>query len=269
MSEQTANLRDKVAQMVCMDLSGRTAIVTGASQGIGAAVAMGLASRGAKVVVNYLKSEKKAAGVVEDITSLGGKAIAVQTDVSDRAAVDRMISETLKTFGQIDILVNNAGDAIKRGPFVELSWDVWEQVLNLSLKGTVNCCQAVIPIFKAQKSGRIINMTSDLVLGGLANYTPYVAAKSAVTGLSKSLAMELRDGITVNTIAPGLIYTDLNARLGVREEEYEGLAALTPLGRLGGTEDVVGAVVYFASDAGAFINGQTIYVNGGIRVATP
>ncbi len=245
-----------------MLLDGKVALVTGGSRGIGRAVALELAGAGAKVVVNYAGNAAAAQEVVSAIESSGGAAIAVQADVANGEAVEALVKQTMDTFGRIDILVNNAG-ITRDGLLMRMKEDDWDAVMDTNLKGVFHCTKAVSRIMMKQRCGRIINMTSVVGIMGNAGQANYAAAKAGVIGFTKSMAKELASrGITVNAIAPGYIATDMTAVLSdqIRTEMAEKI----PTGRLGAPEDIAAATLFLASDAAAYITGQTLNVDGGM-----
>lgn len=241
-------------------LAGHTAVVTGASRGIGRAVALELASSGATVVVNYASSAAAADAVVEEITAAGGQAYALQADVSQEEQVDRLVSTVLERSGSIDVLVNNAG-ITRDGLLMRLKTEDWRAVLDLNLTGVFLCTRAVTRPMLKQKRGRIVNITSVVGLTGNAGQTNYAAAKAGVVGFTLSTARELASrGITVNAVAPGFIATDMTSHLNA-----EGLLNAIPLGRYGEPAEVAGAVRFLAADpAAAYITGQVLQVDGGM-----
>lgn len=245
-----------------MHLDGQVAIVTGASRGIGKAVAIALARVGAKVVINYAGNAQAAEEVRKTIVNDGGQAITFQADVADSAAVDAMVKAAVDTYGKIDILVNNAGitrDAL----LMRMKDEDWDAVINTNLKGIFYCTKAVSKLMMKQRSGKIINMTSVVGIMGNAGQANYAAAKAGVIGFTKSMARELAArGITVNAIAPGFIATDMTH--GLTEQVKADLATKIPLNRLGAAEDVAAAVVFLASDSANYITGQTLNVDGGM-----
>lgn len=245
-----------------MHLDNQVALVTGASRGIGRATALELARAGAKVVLNYAGNAKAAQETFDAIQALGGEAILAQADVADAAQVEELVKKAVDAFGRIDILVNNAG--ITRDTLLmRMKESDWDAVLNTNLKGVFLCTKAVSRLMMKQKSGRIINMTSVVGLTGNAGQANYAAAKAGVIGFSKSMAKELGSrGITVNSIAPGFIATDMTEVLPAAVKEQ--MNANIPLGRPGLPEDVAKAVLFLASDAAAYITGQTINVDGGM-----
>jgi NAD(P)-dependent dehydrogenase (short-subunit alcohol dehydrogenase family) len=242
-------------------LENRTAIVTGAGQGIGRALAIGFARDGARVVIADV-NEATATSVKNEIQSIGGTALAVQTDVAGEDSVQRMVETSLKEFKKIDILVNNAG-IYPVSPVEEMSEADWDRVIGTNLVGTFLCSRAVAGQFLEQRSGRIISMTSGRAFQGARNAAHYASSKAGIIGFSKALALELAPRqVTVNVICPGITDT-AQPRGHQSEEEIYAQAKKIPLGRIGQPEDLVGTAVFLASDAAAFITGQTVIVNGG------
>jgi len=243
-------------------LQGKVAVVTGASRGIGRAVAIELGKLGAKVVVNYSGSEAKALEVVDEIKGLGTDAIAVQANVAESDSVQAMIKEAISTFGSLDILVNNAG-ITRDNLLMRMKEDEWDDVINTNLKGVFLCTKAVTRQMMKQRAGRIINISSIVGVSGNAGQANYVAAKSGVIGLTKTTAKELASrNITVNAVAPGFIATDMTDKLN--EEVQAEMLKQIPLASFGQPEDVANAVAFLASDASRYITGQTIHVDGGM-----
>lgn len=245
-----------------MQLTGKTAIVTGASRGIGRAIAMAFAEAGANVVVNYTSNEQAARDVVGQIEKKGVKALAVRADVSKMEDVENLVGEVLNEFGSIDILVNNAGITRDR-LIIKMTEADFDDVISTNLKGAFNCTKAVSKVMIKQKSGKIINITSVVGIIGNAGQSNYAAAKAGLIGFTKSMAKELaRRGITVNAVAPGFIETEMSAVLpeAVREEFLKGI----PLQRPGKPEDVADAVLILASKYSDYITGQVINVDGGM-----
>lgn len=243
-------------------LNGKTAIVTGASRGIGAEIAKYLAKEGARIAVNYSGSQAKAEEVVNEITANGGEAFAIQASVSDVESVSAMISETMNRFGSIDILVNNAG-ITRDNLLMRMKENEWDDVINTNLKGVFLCTKAVTRQMMKQRSGRIINISSVVGVSGNAGQANYVAAKAGVIGLTKTTAKELASrNINVNAIAPGFISTDMTDELS--EEVKNQMLTQIPLAKLGSPEDVAKAVVFLASEDSNYITGQTLHVNGGM-----
>ena len=245
-----------------MLLDGKIALVTGASRGIGRAIAINLAKAGATVAINYAGNVKAAEEVQQLIIEGGGKALLVQADVAQAEAADAMIKKVIDAFGRIDILVNNAG-ITRDGLLMRLKESDWDAVINTNLKGVFNCTKAVTKPMMKQRVGRIVNMTSVVGITGNAGQANYAAAKAGVIGFSKSTAKELASrGITVNMVAPGFIDTDMTAVLPdkVKEEMTKGI----PLGRMGQAEEVAEAVLFLVSDHASYITGQLINVDGGM-----
>lgn len=245
-----------------MLLDGKTALVTGASRGIGRAVALRLAEEGARVAINYAGNVKAAEEVKASVEAAGGTAILCQADIADSAAVEAMIADVVKEFGAIDILVNNAG--ITRDTLLmRMKDEDFAKVLDTNLKGVFYCTKAVAKLMMKKRSGRIVNMASVVGLVGNAGQTNYAAAKAGVIGFSKSAAKELASrGITVNVVAPGFIGTDMTA--GLPESVKEKMLTDIPLGRMGEPEDVANAVLFLASDQASYITGQVVNVDGGM-----
>ncbi|MBD1807934.1 3-oxoacyl-[acyl-carrier-protein] reductase [Microcoleus sp. FACHB-SPT15] len=244
-------------------LRDRVAIVTGASRGIGRAVALALASEGANVVVNYASSSNAAEEVVAAITEAGGNAITAQADVSKVEQVDALLSTTLEKFGRVDVLVNNAG--ITRDTLLlRMKPEDWQAVIDLNLTGVFLCTKAVSKGMLKQRSGRIINIASVAGQMGNPGQANYSAAKAGVIGFTKTVAKELASrGITVNAVAPGFIATDMTNDL-----KSEEILKYIPLGRYGEPEEVAGMVRFLAADsAAAYITGQVFNVDGGMVMA--
>ncbi|MDD3184732.1 MAG: 3-oxoacyl-[acyl-carrier-protein] reductase [Anaerostipes sp.] len=243
-------------------LSGKIAIVTGASRGIGRDVALTLAGYGATVIVNYCGSKEKAEQVVADIEAAGGTAKAYQGDVSKFDVAKDMMTSVKKEFGSIDILVNNAG-ITKDNLVLKMSEEEFDQVIEVNLKGTFNCMKHVSRIMLKQRAGHIINMSSVSGVMGNPGQINYCASKAGVIGMTKSLARELGSrGITVNAVAPGYIQTEMTEVLS--EDVKESILNTVPLKRMGTTKDIAETVAFLASDKAAYITGQTISVDGGM-----
>ena len=244
-------------------LAGQTALVTGASRGIGRAVALELASAGATVAVNYASSATAAEEVVAQIIATGGSAYALKADVSQEEQVEQLMGTVLERSGSLDVLVNNAG-ITRDGLLMRMKTEDWQAVLELNLSGVFLCTRAITRTMLKQKRGRIINITSVVGLMGNAGQANYAAAKAGVIGLTRSTARELASrGITVNAVAPGFIATDMTKDLKADE-----LLNAIPLGRYGQPEEVAGAVRFLAADpAAAYITGQVLQVDGGMVMA--
>jgi 3-oxoacyl-[acyl-carrier protein] reductase len=243
-----------------LDLSGKVAIVTGASRGIGRAIAMSLAARGAHVVA--AAREAHAADTVAAIQAAGGRAVAAAVDVTDPPSVERAVTDTMERQGRIDILVNNAGIA-RDQLLLRMKRDDWDQVVATNLTAVFTCIQAVIKPMIRQRSGRIISITSVVGQMGNAGQANYAASKAGVIGLTRSLARELGSrSITVNAVAPGFVETDMTR--AVADKAQGDWMANIPLGRIGTPEDVAAAVCFLASDEASYITGQVLAVNGGM-----
>ncbi len=244
-------------------LTGQVAVITGGSRGIGKAIALALAAEGAAVVVNYAASSQAAEEIVATITGEGGKAIALQADVSQPEQVDALVKATLDQFGRIDVWVNNAG--ITRDTLLlRMKLEDWQAVINLNLTGVFLGTKAASKVMLKQRSGRIINIASVAGQMGNPGQANYSAAKAGVIGFTKTVAKEVASrGITVNAIAPGFITTDMTEGLAADE-----ILKLIPLGRYGNPEEVAGAARFLAADpAAAYITGQTLNVDGGMVMA--
>lgn len=243
-------------------LTGKSAIVTGASRGIGRAIAIALAKEGAKVAVNYAGSEDKAAETVRMIEQAGGEAIAIRASVSSAEDVKQLVDGTVERFGSVDILVNNAG-ITRDNLLMRMKEEEWDDVLSTNLKGVFLCTKAVARPMMKKRSGTIVNLASVVGVAGNAGQANYVAAKAGVIGLTKTAAKELSArGIRVNAVAPGFITTDMTDKLPA--EVKEGMLGQIPLGKLGDPDHVARAVVFLASEDAAYITGQTLHVDGGM-----
>ncbi len=244
-------------------LQGKTAIVTGASRGIGKATALALAEVGAKVVVNYARSSSAAEEVVKTIVDAGGDAIALQADVSQPEEVNSLIKETLAKYGSIDVLVNNAG-ITQDNLMMRMKLEQWQAVINLNLTGVFLCTKAVTKTMLKQRSGRIINIASVTGQMGNPGQANYSAAKAGVIGFTKTVAKELASrGVTANAVAPGFIETDMTHDL-----KADDILKFIPLGRYGKPEEIAGMIRFLAADpAAAYITGQVFNVDGGMVMA--
>lgn len=246
---------------VQMLLEGKNAIVTGGSRGIGTAICLDLAANGANVALNYRKSASEAEHVVEKIRKMGRKALAIQADVSSFHDAQEMVRRVIEEFGSLEILVNNAGINWD-GVIWKMTEEQWDAVINVDLKGTFNYCRAVAPIFREQKYGKIVNITSINGMRGKFGQTNYSAAKAGVIGLTKALAKELgKSNVNVNAVAPGFILTEMYEK--VPEEVKQQALAEIALGRAGKPEEVAWVVTFLCSEKARHITGECIQVSGG------
>ncbi|MCX5865750.1 MAG: 3-oxoacyl-[acyl-carrier-protein] reductase [Deltaproteobacteria bacterium] len=245
-----------------MSLSGKIAVVTGGSRGIGRAICQRLAALGATVIVNYVSNPAAADETVQSIQRAGGKAEACQFNVAVADEIDAAFKKIIDAHGRVDILVNNAG-ITRDGLLMKMKDEQWDEVLNTNLKGVFLCTKAVSRAMMKQRWGRVINITSVIGFAGNAGQANYAAAKAGIVGFTKSVAKELASrGITVNGVAPGYIVTDMTKDLS--EEVTDVIRNEIPMGVLGEAEDIAGAVVYLASDDARYVTGQFIHVNGGM-----
>ena len=245
-------------------LAGKSALVTGASRGIGRAVALKLASLGAKVAINFAGNIAKATEVKAEIDANGGESILVQGNVADFETVQSIVKSVTENFGKIDILVNNAG-ITRDNLLIKMSESDFDEVIATNLKGVFNCTKAVTRLMMKQRGGRIVNMSSVVAMTGNISQANYAAAKAGIIGFTKSSAKELASrNITVNAVAPGFIATDMTDALTekVKEELLKGI----PAGRMGSPEDVANLVAFLVSDQAAYITGQVIAIDGGMAV---
>jgi 3-oxoacyl-[acyl-carrier protein] reductase len=245
-----------------MNLEGKIAVVTGGSRGIGKAICLSLAAKGATVVVNYVSRPDAAEETVSSIKKSGGNAAAYQFNVAEADQVQAAVKKILEDFGKIDILVNNAG-ITRDGLIAMMKESAWDDVLDTNLKGAFNCIKAVSRPMMKKRYGRIVSITSVIGFTGNAGQANYAAAKAGMTGLTRSVARELASrNVTVNGVAPGYIDTDMTR--GLPEEVTEKIKTEIPMNSLGTVDDVAAAVLYLVSDEARYVTGQFIHVNGGM-----
>ena len=250
--------------MIKLGLKGKSALVTGASKGIGSAIALQLVEQGVRIAVNYNRSEEEAKAVVETATKMGGEAFIVHADVSDLNQVNAMVDKIREAWGQVDILVNNAG-IISDGLLVRMSDEAWGSVIATNLNGTFYCTRAVLRSMVRQRWGRIINIGSVVGLRGNIGQANYSASKAAIIGFTKSLAKEVATrNITVNTVTPGYISTETVA--GLTDEQKDRIMSWIPQGHFGEVEDIANLVTFLASEKARYITGETISVDGGMAI---
>jgi NAD(P)-dependent dehydrogenase (short-subunit alcohol dehydrogenase family) len=253
---------DLPAGLAIFDLTGRTALITGGSRGLGADAARALSSAGARVVICG-RTESDLCTVRDGIHAAGGEAHALVCDVTDEAQVEAMVTEVVERFGRLDVLVNNAGKNVRK-PALELSAAEFDDVLGLNLRGYFLCARAAGRVMVAQGYGRVINISSILSSIGLPNQTAYASSKGAIAQLTRVLAIEwAAAGVTVNAIGPTYFETELTRPLYEDPERREFITSRTPLGRWGQPEELAGTLILLASDASAYITGQTFFVDGG------
>jgi len=246
-------------------LEGRVALVTGGSRGIGAAVATRLAAEGASVAIGFAGREQAASEVVSSIEKAGGRALAVQGDISDPVAGAALVERTVSVYGRLDVLVNNAG-ITRDGLVVRMSDDDWHAVIETNLSGAFYTTRAASRIMMKQRAGSIVNVASVVGMMGNAGQVNYAAAKAGLIGMTKAVARELAGrGVRANAVAPGFIETDMTASLS--GPAREGALSMIAMGRMGSVDDVASAVVFLASDDAAYITGQVIAVDGGMTFA--
>jgi 3-oxoacyl-[acyl-carrier protein] reductase len=254
-----------MGQVTTRSFDGKTALVTGASRGIGRAIALRLASGGANVVVNYVAHAEAANSAAEQVRGLGAQAEVVQADVAQASDVDRLVQATLESFGRVDVLVNNAG-VIRDMLLMRMSEEAWDTVIDTNLKSAFLVTRAVLRSMVRQRSGRIVNITSISGVMGNPGQANYSASKAGLIGLTRTTAREVATrNITCNAVAAGVIETEIWE--GVPGEAMDAMLQLIPLGRRGTSEDVAEAVAFLASDAASYITGQVLHVDGGMVMA--
>lgn len=247
-----------------MGLQGKVALVTGASRGIGRAIAIALAKQGASIIVNYSGNKARAEETAADIRAAGAEALVWQSDISDEKSVQDMVKQSVDHFGHLDIVVNNAG-ITRDGLLMRMKETDWDAVLNTNLKGVFLVTKAVLRPMMRQKQGRIINIASVVGILGNPGQANYVAAKAGLIGLTKATAREVASrGITVNAVAPGFIVTEMTDQLP--EDVKEKMLSEIPLGKLGTPENVADVVSFLASDESRYMTGQTLSVDGGMAM---
>lgn len=245
-----------------LGVDGKVVIVTGASRGIGAAIAQSLGSHGVTVIVNYHKNQEKAKAVLDKVKENGGTGMIFQADVRDGDAVNAMVDTAITTYGKVDVLINNANINFPIKPFLALTWEEINAKITGEIQAVYNCSQAVLRDMTKRKAGKLIFISSSLSRHPGYGFAAHAAAKSALDSMAKVMAMELGpEGITVNVIGPGLVKTDTTA--GLPAEVHEQTAAFTPLRRVGMPDDVAGVAVFLASSLSDYLTGQYIPVSGG------
>jgi NAD(P)-dependent dehydrogenase (short-subunit alcohol dehydrogenase family) len=247
-----------------IDLAGKTALVTGASRGIGRAIAVGYARAGADLAVSARTADALAETVAE-VEALGRKAFVVPADVTDRDAAREMVRAAIEALGHLDVVVNNAGGTSFMVPFTDLRFDGWTKVLRLNTESVVHVMQAAGPHLLERGSGSVVNVSSVAGVGGVPLLTPYAASKAAVISVTRSVALEWASrGVRVNALCPGWTATDLNRALWENPDASKAMTDTIPMGRWARAEEMVGPALFLASDAASYVTGQTLLVDGGI-----
>lgn len=245
------------------DLTGRTALVTGASRGIGAAIALALAEAGADVALNSRRADALEK-VAQQVEERGRRAVVVPADVTDRDAAHRMVATAIEGLGDLDVVVNNAGGTAFMVPFTDLRFAGWEKVMRLNVESVVHVLQAAGPHLLARGRGSVVNVASVAGLGGTPALSPYGASKAALISLTRSLALEwAHAGVRVNALCPGWTATELNRNLWEDEQASAALVGTIPMGRWGRAEEMAAPAVFLAADASAFMTGQVLVIDGG------
>lgn len=245
------------------ELTGRAAIITGGSKGLGEAMAAGLASAGADVLLTSRNADEVNATAEQISADFGQKAVGIVADVAVDDDVNAMVDRAMSEFGRIDILINNAGINI-RGPIDELTYDEFRKVQDINVDGVWRCCRAVVPHMKQAKSGRIVNMASTLGVVGLSNRTPYATSKGAVVQMTRALGLELAEfGVTCNAICPGPFLTPMNVPIADDEQTKKFIVGAVALERWGNLEEIQGAAIFLSSDASSYMTGSLVTVDGG------
>ena len=257
-------MSDSLTFSTTRPLFGQVAVVTGASRGIGAAIAISLAKAGAAVVINYLSNRDRAQAVVDKCRTYGSRAIAIQADVTDFHAVEQLMASTIQELGEPDILINNAGRA-RSALLLDTTEAIWDELMDANLKAPFFCVKSVLPSMIHKHYGRIVNISSIWGISGGSFEVAYSASKGGLIALTKALAKELgSSGITVNAVAPGAIETDMLSDLTA--DDLKQISAETPVGRLGTPDDVASAVLFLVSPRSSFMTGQIISPNGGLVI---
>jgi len=253
----------KPIQEIIMNLNGKVALVTGSSRGVGRAVALGFAQRGAKVVINYTSNENAANEVVAEVEAAGSSAVAVKADVASKEEVESLVGKSVEAFGKLDILVNNAGFT-RPAMMVKMEEDQWDQVVDIHLKGAFLCSQAAGKLMKEQKSGKIINVTSVAGIVGTVGQINYSAAKGGIISMTKSIARELaRYNVCANVISLGIVATDMTEKIRTDDKLKEIYMNRILLKRFAEPDDISPAFCFLASDESSYITGQLLCVDGG------